>query len=427
MRATEDGPDRQAKIGLAFLLLIGFINYIDRAAFGVLHVPIKSELHLSDSQLGVLTGIAFFIPYCLFAMPLGRLADLWSRKYVLALGLLLWSAVTGLTGFVQAFAVLLLLRVGLAIGESAFMPASYSMLADYFAPNWRGRAIAMLALAYPIGSMLGIFGAGMLAEQFSWRAVFWIFGALGVALVPVFLMIVREPARGAHRELDGTHGTSTLPTPSIGDALRTLARVRPLLFMAIAAGLQTYVAAVVIAWNVPFFMRVHDASLSHVSFVFAIITGIGGTIGTFAAGYVGDRLGSRNRRWYLWMPALTCLITVPALLAQLLAPSLVVAFVLAGVVASVVTAFSPPMYAIAQSLVPPNLRALATSVIATCVAIGGALGPTLTGLLSDYLHASSGVDGSALRYAMCTAAIPALLAALMFARAAARVSTARET
>jgi MFS family permease len=425
MTAHDGAPDRQAKIGLAFLLLVGFINYIDRAAFGVLQVPIKSALQLSDSQLGVLTGLAFFIPYSAFAVPIGRLADVWSRKYVLALGLLLWSVMTGLTGFVQGFGLLLVLRMGLATGESAFMPASYSMLADYFAPHWRGRAIALLALAYPIGSMLGIVGSGMLATAFSWRGVFWMFGAVGVVLVPIFLAVVREPVRGAHHEPGEASPAPRASAPTFAQALAIVARVKPLRYMAFGAGLQTYVAAVVIAWNVPFYMRAHDVSLSQVSMAFAVITGIGGTIGTFAAGYIGDRLGSRNRRWYLWMPVLTCAITAPALLSQLLVPNIIVSFVLAGVVASVVSAFSPPMYAIAQSLVAPDLRALASSIIATCVSVGGALGPTLTGLLSDHLQATSVLEGDALRYAMCTVAIPAVLAALMFLRAAASLTESR--
>jgi MFS family permease len=418
----EGKPDRQAKAGLAFLLLIGFINYIDRAAFGVLQVPIKTELGLSDSELGVLTGLAFFIPYSLFAVPLGRLADLWNRKYLLALGVLLWSVMTGLIGLVEGFLLLLVLRMGFAIGESAYLPASYSMLADYFAPSWRGRAIALFALAYPIGSMLGIAGAGVLANAIGWRGVFWVFGALGVVLVPIFLFVVREPVRGAQSSPSAGAAVEPAPAPTFGAAVRILWKVRSLRYMAIAAGLQTYVAAVVIAWSVPFYMRVHEVSLGNVSLVFAVITGIGGTIGTFAAGYVSDRLGRTDRRWYIWMPVLTCLATVPATLVQLLVPSIVVSFACAGVVASVVSAFSPPTFAITQSLVAPNLRALASSFIATCVAIGGAFGPTITGIVSDFLRGAVTSGPEALRFAMCTVVIPSALAAALFYRASSSVA-----
>jgi len=409
-----------ARIALLMVFLVGVCNYLDRYAMSVLQVPIKAELGLSDGQLGLLTGLAFFIPYVLVTLPIGRLADRYSRRYILAGALVVWSAMTALVSVSQGFLLIMFLRMGVAIGEAACLPTSYSLLADYFAPERRARAIAIVGISFPVGSSLGIAGAGALEDILGWRGAFVALGAIGLVLAPVLLFAVREPVRGgADRALP--HAAAAPAPPPFGEALRMLWNQRVFRFVAFGMGFQTYVAATVLSWSTPFYTRVHGMPLTRVALLFGLIAGIGGAVGSYGGGLLSDRLGRGNPRAYLWIPAAACALTVPMGLAQFLVPdgTLSLAFAMATVM--LVSCFPPPVYAIAHSLVPANMRGLTSALLVVSSSIlGGAFGATVTGVLSDRLL-RLGLGADALRYAVCTAFAFSGAAAWLFSRAAARV------
>lgn len=406
----------RAYVALGVLFLIGLTNYFDRVALGVLQVPIKEELQFSDSQLGLLTGLAFFIPYTLLAIPIARIADRSNRKYLLAAALTVWSSMTALISAAEGFLLILVLRMGVAIGEATCLPTSYSLLSDYYPPEKRGRAIAIFVMSFPLGSMLGIAGAGALADRFGWRAAFVVLGGLGLVLVPMLLLLLREPPRGGFHA-DAAH-EPTKPPPPLLDAMRMLWNRREFRYVALGLGFQTYVATTVLSWSAPFYTRVHDLELSHAAVALGLLTGIGGACGSFLGGALGDRFGCRNQRWYLWVPAMACAITALAGMCQYLVPHAMLSLVFAFATMIMVSGFVPPVYAIAQSLVAPNMRALTSAVLVMSSALlGGAFGPTVTGSLSDYFSHAFDAGPHSLQIAICLGFLFSVGAAWSFYRA----------
>ena len=414
-------PAFHARVALLLVFLVGVCNYLDRYAMSVLQVPIKVELGLSDGQLGLLTGLAFFIPYVLVTLPIGRLADRYSRKYILAGALVVWSAMTALVSVSQGFLLIMFLRMGVAIGEAACLPTSYSLLADCFPPERRARAIAIVGISFPVGSSLGIAGAGALEGLLGWRGAFVALGAIGLVLAPVLLAVVREPARGGADRTGPQAGPAPAPPPPFGEALRMLWKQPVFRFVAFGMGFQTYVAATVLSWSTPFYTRVHGIPLTRVALLFGLIAGIGGAVGSYGGGLLSDRFGRGNPRAYLWIPAAACELTVPMGLAQFLVPDACASLAFAMATVMLVSCFPPPVYAIAHSLVPANMRGLTSALLVVSSSIlGGAFGATVTGVLSDRLL-GLGLGADALRYAACTAFAFSGLAAWLFSRAASRV------
>jgi predicted MFS family arabinose efflux permease len=418
MNAALPRPaERQARMALALIFLVVICNYFDRHALGVLQVPIKADLGLSDGELGLLTGLAFFIPYVLVSIPIGRLADRYSRKFILAGALIVWSSMTALISVSQGFMLILILRMGVAIGEAACLPVSYSLLADYFPPERRARSLAIVGMAFPLGSSIGIAGAGFLAGILGWRGAFTVLGAVGLVLAIAMLLLMREPVRGGSAPATAP----AAPPPPFGESMRMLWRQRALRYMAFGLGFQTYVASTVLSWSTPFYARVHGLELTRVAVVLGVITGVGGALGSYCGGLLSDRFAGRNQRWYLWVPALACALTVPVGLVQFLVPAATPSLGFAALTILLVSSFAPPLYAIAHSLVIANMRALISALLVVSSSIlGGAFGPTVTGALSDlFLRQGAGTD--ALRYAICTAFVFSAAAAALFAKAATQV------
>lgn len=430
----SDGSDRPGSVGasrsfevharlaLVLVFLVGVCNYLDRYAMSVLQVPIKAELGLSDGQLGLFTGLAFFIPYVLVSVPIGRLADRYDRRYILAGALIVWSSMTALISISQGFLLILILRMGVAIGEAACLPTSYSLLSDYFPPARRARAIAIVGISFPVGSSLGIAGAGVLENVFGWRGAFIALGVFGLVLAPLLLVVVHEPARGG-ADLAGARTTAVpAPPPPFGEALRMLWGRPVFRYVAFGMGFQTYVAGTVLSWSAPFYTRIHELPLAQVALVFGLIAGIGGAVGSYGGGLLSDRFGRRNPRAYLWVPAAACALTVPMGLAQFLVPGAMASLALAVVTILMVSCFPPPVYAIAHSLVPASTRGLTSALLVVSSSIlGGAFGATVTGALSD-LFLRQGAGDDALRYAICTAFAFSAAAAALFAKAATQVA-----
>jgi len=403
------------RVALAALFAVGLVNYLDRTALSVLQVPIKAELGLSDAQLGALTGLCFVIPYTLLSLPLGRLADRRNRVWLMALAIAVWSGLTALSSLAQGFWSLAALRMGVAIGEAACLPTSYSLLADLFPPQARGRATAAFGLAYPTGTMLGLAGAGALAATLGWRGGFAAVGALGLLTAPLLLLAMREPKRGAFAR-DAAH----LDVPPVGAALRTLWRNRVFRWITAATAAQAVAVYAMVSWGVPFYVRVHGMTVADAGLTVGLMLGLGGGAGIFLGGAIADGLGRRGTHWRLLVPAVACGLLGLAGLGQFLAPQLGWALAFGAVAATLLNVFLAPTYAITQSLVAPGLRGLASATIVTASGVfGGGVGPLLTGWLSDAFTAQLGTG--ALRYAAAAPLVFALLAAGLYARAAAEL------
>jgi predicted MFS family arabinose efflux permease len=411
IRPAEDDKRGRAYSVYVLLLLFGVsvFSYIDRTIITVLQVHLKRDLNLSDTQLGVLTGASFALLYTIGALPLARLADRTIRRNLLTASLFVWSAMTALSGFAGNFLSLIALRMGVAIGEAGCAPTTHSLIADYFTPRKRATAEAVWALSIPIGTMLGLAIGGWLAETVGWRHTFLILGLAGIAATPFVFLTLKEPQRGRY---DGAHAGHAVPP--IDEAFRILWNTKTYRYMVLAIGFHTIVYFAFMSWLTPFYVRSHHMALKDVAFHFALLTGVGGVIGTFAGGFTADLMGKRHPRWYMWTPGIASLLTPPFAVAQLMTNNVDLSWLLAIVPSIAINAYVAPINATTQTLMRPSMRAFASSVTVLAAGLFGmAVGPVLVGALSDAFTARMGDDG--LRYAIALPmAIDFIAAGLFF-------------
>ena len=234
-------------------VLLGFVNLfhaLDRAAMSILIEPIKADLGLTDTQLGLLTGFAFSLTYALFGIPLARLADTRSRVKLLAVCLTVWSAATAVAGFAQNFIQLALTRIMVGIGEAGGAPASVSMMGDYYTPENRSRGMSWYQLGGAAGGTLGLASVGVIADHYGWRVAFFAMGLPGVLLAIILVTTLRDPLRGRFQNTTEQFDTDITWYQAIGQVLRR----RTMLHVFIAYGIGSFGGAGVSAWFGAFFM-----------------------------------------------------------------------------------------------------------------------------------------------------------------------------
>jgi predicted MFS family arabinose efflux permease len=413
--SAQDASARPGSAGLALavLFVIALFNYVDRTIVSILQEPIKRDLGLADWQLGALTGLSFALLYTTLALPIARLADRITRKYVLATALAVWSGMTALSGLATSFTALLVLRMGVAAGEAGCVPASHSILADYYPPHRRATALAIWNLSNPFGVMLGFAAGGWIAQVLGWREAFLIVGVSGVVMALLSLRLLKEPPRG---RFDAVQSAQLL---SMGDAIRTLWRLKAFRYLSIAGAMHAFTLFSTYSWNAPFYARAHQMEIGDVAMVLALLVGIGGGIGTFLGGYLSDRLGRVDVRWYLRVPGWASLLLAPVALIQYLAPDVRVSIAAGLVAAIMINVFLAPIVASAQLLVGARMRAFTSAALVLLVnVLGMGLGPLATGALSDVFVTYYGLPPESLRYAICACLVLCPVAAMAFFRAA---------
>lgn len=402
-------PPRYRNYALGVLFLGYVVNFIDRSILAILLEPIKHDLSLSDSELGLLGGLAFALFYATLGIPIAALADRWSRVKVLAISMIIWSAMTALCGMASNFITLLIARIGVGVGEAGASPPSHSLISDYFPIESRATALSIYALGIPFGSMVGNFVGGWGAEELGWRTTFFLVGIPGILVAFLILATLKEPPRGLSekREIkpDGT------APPAMKDVFRFLWTKKSFRHIGFAAGLHAFVGYGAGTWNAPFLIRSHEMPITEVGSWLAIISGIG-AIGTFAGGFLGDKISDKtgDRRWYLWVCGISTLIMVPFQLTAYLydelwavIPSLFVVSILGGM-------YLGPSFAMTQGLVTLRMRAVASAILLFMLnIIGMGLGPYFVGIASDLLAPQFAIHS--LRYALCIAVLANLWAA----------------
>lgn len=369
------------------LLTLGYVfNFVDRQVMTILIEPIKMEFGATDTQMGLLSGLAFALFYATLGIPVARLADRWSRRNVLAISMTTWSAVTALCATATGFWHLLLLRVGVGIGEAGGTPPSQSLLADYFPPEKRAFAQGVLATAPNIGILVGLFGGAVIAEAYGWRSVFLVFGIPGVLLAILIQTTVREPLKVSEPADQAQAG--------LFSALGNIFRLPSFVHIMVGVGFTGIAGYGLGVWSPSFLVRVHDMSLVDAGLYLGLIGVFGGGLGTISSGLLADRLARRNKRWQLWLPAIGIFLALPTQLAFLLWPAehrlvmgtIDVPFALIFMALSAVFAsfWIAPSYAAVQNLVPQYWRTQASALMLLAInLLGMGLGPLLVGLLSD--------------------------------------------
>jgi MFS family permease len=366
---------------LGLLLIVYIFNFIDRQILSILLEPIKQEIELSDTQLGFLGGIAFALFYTFAGIPIAHWADRGSRRTIIALGLFAWSVMTALTGRAHAFSTLILARIGVGIGEAAGSPPSHSLISDYFPPSRRGTALSIYALGIPIGAAIGNLGGGWLHEFVGWRAAFMVVGLPGIALALVVRLTLREPPRGYSEGLQ-----AQTETESMRNVILFMLRLPAFRHMSLGCALHSFVGYGAGLFLPAFFIRSHGFGVGEIGSWLALLGLTGGVLGTYGGGWLADRLGIRDTRWYVWVPAIATLLGIPLGILFYLWPHPYSALALAIPGAILGPMYLGPTFAITQGLVKVRMRALASAVLLFILnLIGLGLGPWFVGFLSDAL------------------------------------------
>ena len=385
---------------LSLFLLVYIINFVDRQIFGILIEPIRLEIDLSDTQLGLLGGIAFAIFYTFAGIPIARWADVGVRKNIVALALVIWSVMTMFTSTAKGFGTLLIARVGVGIGEAGCSPPIHSLISDMYPEEERATALSTYALGIPIGAAIGTLLGGWIGEYFGWRMAFMVVGLPGIIVAIVVFFTVREPPRG-HSEPDHVQVQKDLVP--LADTLRFLWSLRAFRHLSFAGALHAFVGYGVGLFIPAFFMRVHGFGLAETS-TYLFLIGLTGMIGTYLGGYLGDRMGKKDKRWYMGIPGIATIISVPFAVLFYTTGDPMLAIVLAIPGAILGPMYLGPTFAMTQTLVPPAMRSTASAILLFVLnLIGLGLGPVFAGFLSDTLRPGYGEES--IRYSLLILAV----------------------
>jgi predicted MFS family arabinose efflux permease len=394
---------------LGVLVVTYTFNFIDRQILGILVEPIKRDLGVSDTWMGLLTGLAFALFYTVMGIPIARYADRANRRNLVALALAIWSGFTALQGAAQSFWQLMLFRIGVGVGEAGCSPPSHSILADYYPPNRRATALGIYSLGIPVGILFGFFVGGWMEEFFGWRWAFVVVGVPGLLLALLVRLTVREPPRGYSEQRTSEVGEQ----PSIGEVARYLLGRKSFVHMAIGGGVTAFVGYGLITWAAAFFVRTHGMGSGELGTWLGLIFGIPGGIGIALGGRLADHFGERDARWYLWVVAAALLVVVPIGLGVYLTDDATLALLFLVVPVLLGNFYQATTFAQTQTLVGLRMRSVAAAILLFVInIIGLALGPSAVGFLSDLLAPEFGTDS--LRWALLICSLANLWAAFHY-------------
>jgi MFS family permease len=394
---------------LATLILAYTFNFLDRQILGILAGPIKAELGLTDSQLGLMGGLAFALFYTGLGVPIAALADRWSRTWIMTGALTLWSGFTAACGLATGFWQLFLCRMGVGVGEAGGVAPAYSLISDYFPKAQRARALAAYSFGIPIGSALGILFGGLIAHAIDWRAAFMAVGLAGVVLAPIFRLIVKEPPRDVP--------AAPVAPVSTASGIRALLAKRSFWLISLGAAASSVCGYGVAFWLPSFFERSLGMGLVDRSLFLGSMTLVGGVLGVWVGGVLGDRLGRARPAAYLLVPAVAFLLALPCFVLAVQAKSLWLAFVLFLIPTGLNLVWLGPVITAVQHLVAPAQRSTASACfLFVNNLIGLGLGTWYFGAVSDALTPRYGAE--ALRYAIYSGLGFYLVSAALFAFAA---------
>jgi len=380
---------------LLLLTLVYSFSWMDRYLLVILIDPISRDLNVSNTQIGLLTGFGASLLYSLSGFPIARWADRGRRVGILALALGIWSGCTALIGAAKSFALLAVARCGIAISSAGCSPAAYSMMSDLFPPARRGTAIALYSLGISLGTWAGLTLGGLLADAHGWRTAFVVMGVPGVVFALAFGLLVREPRRGAFDSASAESERSYTLVEAWAHARRQPA----FLCIALGFGGLSFAMSAFENWVPTYMIRGLGLSASEVGSISGLFQGVVAVIGGLVFGIMADWLGRRDRRWYVWVPMIAFVVALPALLLFFHSRGAVM-YGCYLVIELCASAYSAPLFAASQMLLPARLRALGMATV-LCVLniIGMGLGPSVTGWLSDRLGEGASSLGQAIQLA----------------------------
>lgn len=373
---------------LGILVVVYTTNFIDRQILSILLEPIKRELVLSDTQLGMLTGFAFALFYATLGIPIASWGDRGNRRNLISLALTVWSGMTALSGLAQNYWHLLVARIGVGVGEAGCSPPAHSMISDYYPADRRATALGIYSLGIPVGILFGFFLGGQMEEMFGWRTAFFLVGVPGLLLALLMRFTVKEPPRGmAEGRVAATE------QPSIMQTVRFLWSRRSFRHIAAGGALTAFVGYGWVTWMPSFLIRSHEMTTSDAGTYLGLIFGIPGGIGIALGGFLADRFGSIDPRWYLWVVAVALSIAAPFALGVFLYPTAGGALLFMVIPVLLGNFYQATTFSQTQGLVSLRMRAVAAAFLLFLLNIVGlGAGPQVVGVLSDLLAERYGQD-----------------------------------
>lgn len=406
LKAPEDsglGSNKHFVLFMCFLVYT--FSFVDRQILVILAEPIKQEFELKDWQLGFLTGTAFALFYATLGIPIARLADRKSRVNIMAISLTIWSAMTALCAFTGNFLQLAAARIGVGVGEAGGGPPAVSLISGYFPQSQRGTAMGIYALGPTIGLLIGFVAGGWVNELYGWRAALLVVGLPGILLALFIKLILVEPPREATESAEDY--------PSFIESVKILWVIRSYRFVIFAAAASAFVIYGFMVWAPQYLIRTFEMSTGEVGTTIGLIAGIAGSVGIFAAGYLADKLATKDKRWLMWLPAITCFLFFPLMALFVFAETATMAIIWLIPAFAIVMASTGPTWAVMQSVSPPNLRAMAAAIYLLIVnLIGLGFGPQVIGIFSD-VFAKAQYENS-LGYAIAIGSSGIFLASLFY-------------
>ena len=404
----HDDIYRARHYALGILVVVYTFNFIDRQILSILLQPVKDDLGLSDTAMGMLTGFAFAAFYATLGIPIARFADRSNRRNLVAWALGIWSIMTALSGLAQNFWHLLAARIGVGIGEAGCSPPAHSMIADYYPADQRATALGIYSLGIPFGIMFGLFAGGWINEFFGWRAAFFIVGLPGILLALIVRFSLREPPRGmAEGRADSAD------QPSVGETLQYLWAKKSFRHMSFASALTAFVGYGFITWAPSFLTRSFGMGTGEIGTWFGLILGIPGGIGIALGGYLADRFGAHDPKWFLWTTAVALIICVPLNIVVFISTNSTTALLAMILPVLLGNFYQATTFSQTQGISALRMRAVAAGILFFILnIIGLGLGPQLVGILSDVLNPEYGDES--LRYALLICSLVYLWAAVHY-------------
>jgi len=390
--------ERQRAYTLFMLVLVFTSSHVDRQIMGILGEPIKLALGLSDTQLGLLTGISFALFYAGLGVPMAMWADRNNRRNLISFSVFVWSLMTAMCALAQNFFQLLLARIGVGVGEAGSSPPSHSIIADLYPPERRATAMAIFGTGINWGILIGFLVGGWINQWYGWKAAFLVVGLPGLLLAAVVRFTVKEPPRGHSERLK-----SDVPPPPLGEVMRFLLGDPVLRNIVIAGTLIAFTGYASVIWVPTYLNRIHELGTGAIGSALALLIGVGGAIGIYAGGRLADYMAAKfGAQWLPWIVAIANLISIPFLWFAFFADSASGALWAYALPAALGTLYVGPGFALVQNRTPVEMRSVAAAInlfILNIIGLGA--GPFFVGAMSDYFEPSYGTDG--LRYALaCT-------------------------
>ena len=402
-RKLQRARDAYARPGyrnfvLGLLTIVYVFNFLDRQVVNILGDAIITDLGLSDTQFGMLSGIAFAAIYATLGMPIARWADAGVRRNVISIAVAVWSVMTVLCGAAQNFLQLFLARAGVGVGEAGGSPPAHSIISDIFPANKRATALSIYSLGIYGGVLVGYVAGGYLASAFNWRVAFVVVGLPGLLLALAVRFLVHEPPRGM------AEARADVAPAKFGEVATILWSSVAFRHMSLACALHAFVTYGLGAFIPIFLVRVHAMPIQQIGTLLGLVAGLGGILGTWAGGYLSDKLANRfnDARWHIRVPMISTVAAIPFYLFSFLFVDSGVASILAYFVPAVVAGmYLGPCLALTHGLIGLRMRAMASAIMLFIInLIGLGIGPWATGLLSDFLRPEFG--NQSIRYALVT-------------------------